>query len=424
MLDIKRIVADPETANDLIARRERGASFASVLGLSEERRSAITRFNELRHQQKELSQAFGNRQIAPEDMGETRAKLKAMSQEVKDLDARAKELEAAMSAALLDFPNLPDPEAPVGYGEDDNVVVSSWGEPGSFDFEPKSHDALGAELGILDFEAAARVSGAGFALYRGLGARLERALASFMLDLHVDAHGYQEVYTPYLVTRDAMIGTGQLPKFEDDAFRLEADDLFMIPTAEVSVTNMHREQILDDAQLPTCYAAYSSCFRREAGSYGKESRGLTRLHQFQKVELVQFTRPEESHERHLLLRSHAEKVLQLLELPYRVVDLCTGDIGFAAKRCFDLEVWLPGQKMWREISSCSNFGDFQARRAGIRYRPEPKAKPRFVHTLNGSGLAVGRTIMALLEVHQRPDGGVNIPEALRPYMRVERIEPR
>ena len=281
--------------------------------------------------------------------------------------------------------------------------------------------ALGEKLGILDFEAAARLSGSGFALYRGLGARLERSLQSFMLDLHTEQHGYTEVLTPFIVRRDAMMGTGQLPKFGDDAYRIEPDDLFLIPTAEVPVTNMWREQILDASQVPARFCAFSPCFRREAGSYGRDVKGLTRVHQFQKVELVHFATPEGSQEAHEQLVSHAENVLKALGLAYRVVDLCGGDLGFGASRCYDIEVWLPVQKRWREISSCSNFLDFQARRADIRYRPGPGEKPRYVHTLNGSGLAIGRTVMAILEVYQNADGTVTVPEALRPYMRTDVI---
>ena len=427
MHDIKKILADVAAANAALARRGGGQSFDAVAALAQERRAATREFNDLRAKQKELSKAFGKRR-GGDDAGQTdaataRAQLKELSGQVKALEARMKELDEAVDRALLELPNLPAPQVPDGQSEADNPVVRTWGTPRALDFEPLEHQVLGERLGILDFPAAARVSGAGFAVMKGAGARLERALAAFMLDLHTERAGYEEVLPPLLVTREAMTGTGQLPKFEDDAFAT-TDDLFLIPTAEVPVTNLHRGQLLDEADLPVRYAAYSSCFRREKGSYGRETKGLTRLHQFQKVELVKLTTPERSEAEHEALTRDAEAVLQALGLPYRVVELCAADLGFSARRCYDLEVWLAGQKMWREISSCSNFGDFQARRAGLRYRPAgPKAKPRYVHTINGSGLAVGRTVMALLEYYQRPDGGVDLPEALWPYMGRKSIEP-
>ncbi len=421
MLDIKRIVADPEGTEAALKRRSPDASFASILAINVERKEVVSRFNELRHAQKTTSLGFKDKGLSPEARGELHTKLKALSDEVKGLEARTKELDAALEAALLLVPNLPSDQSPVGQSDADNPVVRSWGETPTYDFEPKEHDQIGEALGILDFEAARKISGARFVLYRGLGARLERSLANFMLDLHTREHGYEEVLPPFLVLRDAMIGTGQLPKFEEDAFKTEEQDLFLIPTAEVPVTNIHREEILDADDLPRSYVAFSSCFRREAGSYGRDTHGLTRLHQFQKVELVKVTRAEDSLDAHEALTRHAEAVLQALGLTYRVVELCTGDLGFSAQRCYDLEVWLPGQKCWREISSCSNFGDFQARRAGIRYRPAQGEKPRYAHTLNGSGLAIGRTLMAILEHYQNADGSVSVPEVLIPYMGTERI---
>ncbi len=364
-----------------------------------------------------------SKDLSPADREALRAQLKDVSAEVKALELRAKELEDAADAAGLVIAPA-GPEAPDGRGAEDNVVVRTWGQPREFAWELVEHDTLGERLGVLDFEAARKVSGARFVLYRGLGARLERALASFMLDLHTGTHGYEEVLPPYLVLRESMVGTNQLPKFEEDAFVTAPDGLFLIPTAEVPVTNMHREEILDVERLPIEYAAFLVGFRREAGSHGRDTRRLTRLHQFQKVELVQFATPEGSAAAHEALVGHAERVLQLLNLPYRVVDLCAGDMGFGARRCYDLEVWLPAQKMWREISSCSNFGDFQARRAGIRYRPAVGEKPRFVHTINGSGLAIGRTVMAILENYQREDGSVDVPEVLWPFMGTKRIEAR
>lgn len=423
MLDLKAILADPEAAAAALRRRSPDLTIEPLLTLAERRRATTTRFTEARTEQNQRSAEFGRRakELSPGEREELRGRLKALSDEVKELEGALKETEEALERELLLFPNLPAPATPDGRGAEDNVVVKTWGEPRSFDFEPKEHDVLGAALGILDLEGAARVSGARFALYRGLGARLERALAGFMLDLHVDRRGYEELLPPFLVLRESMVGTGQLPKFEEEAFRTDPDDLFLIPTSEVPVTNLHRGQVFEAAELPRRYAAYSACFRREAGSYGKDTKGLTRLHQFQKVELVHFTRPEDSEDAHEALTRDAESVLEALGLPYRRVALCAGDLGFSARRCYDLEVWLAGQKVWREISSCSNFGDFQARRADIRYRPGPGEKPRFVHTLNGSGLAIGRTVMALLEHYQAEDGSVTVPEPLRPSMRVDRI---
>jgi len=421
MLDLRYVTEHPAEALARLQKRDPNASFDALLSLDADRRAILSRHNELRAEQKSRSRELGSKGLDAAAREALRAELKGMSDEVKELEQRAKVIEAALELAVLNFPNLPATEVPAGRGEEDNVVVRAWGEPTEHPFEAVPHEVLGEALGILDFEAATRLSGSGFALYRGLGARLERALASFMLDLHVGEHGYEEVLTPFIVRREAMTGTGQLPKFEDDAYRIEPDDLFLIPTAEVSVTNIHRETILEASEVPRRYAAFSPCFRREAGSYGRDVKGLTRVHQFQKVELVHFTAPEDSAAVHEELVSHAEAVLQRLELPYRVVELCGGDLGFSAARCYDIEVWLPAQQRWREISSCSNFLDFQARRADIRYRPQPGAKPRFVHTLNGSGLAIGRTVMAMLEVHQGADGSVRIPEALRPYMRVDAI---
>ncbi|MCB9734296.1 MAG: serine--tRNA ligase [Deltaproteobacteria bacterium] len=419
MLDLRYILDNPEEATARLRKRDPSATFDRVFELDGERRAVLTQHNELRHAQKELSKGMGSGD--KEAQAALRERLKGMSTEVKDLEARLKVIEEQLSEVMLTTPNLPQPVVPEGRSEEDNVVLRTWGEPAEHAFDAVDHVALGEKLGILDFEAAARLSGSGFALYRGLGARLERSLQSFMLDLHTEQHGYTEVLTPFIVRRDAMMGTGQLPKFGDDAYRIEPDDLFLIPTAEVPVTNMWREQILDASQVPARFCAFSPCFRREAGSYGRDVKGLTRVHQFQKVELVHFATPEGSQEAHEQLVSHAENVLKALGLAYRVVDLCGGDLGFGASRCYDIEVWLPVQKRWREISSCSNFLDFQARRADIRYRPGPGEKPRYVHTLNGSGLAIGRTVMAILEVYQNADGTVTVPEALRPYMRTDVI---
>jgi len=342
--------------------------------------------------------------------------MKEVSGRIKELDGELREVEESLEGLLLTVPNIPHAATPVGASEEENVEVRQWGTPGSFDFEVQDHVDIGAGLGILDFERASKLSGARFSLLKGAGARLERALINFMLDLHTTEHGYQETLPPFLVSRQTMTGTGQLPKFEDDLFHTEDVDLFLIPTAEVPVTNIHRDEILGADELPLCYTAFTPCFRKEAGSHGRDTRGLIRQHQFNKVELVKFVKPEDSDTELEKLLGNAETVLQKLGLPYRVVDLCTGDIGFSAARTFDIEVWLPAQNCYREISSCSTFTDFQARRANIRFRREPKAKPEFVHTLNGSGLAVGRTLVAILENFQQADGSVIIPEALRPYM--------
>jgi seryl-tRNA synthetase len=342
--------------------------------------------------------------------------MREVSQRIKGMDEELKQVDEELGSFLLTVPNLPDSSTPQGTSENDNVLVRTWGEPGKYSFAPKPHWEIGEELGILDFECGAKLTGARFTLYRGAGARLERALISFMLDLHTDRHGYLEVLPPFMVNRESMLGTGQLPKFEEDLFKLVDPEFFLIPTAEVPVTNIHRGEILKKSDLPICYAAYTPCFRREAGSYGKDTRGLIRQHQFNKVELVKFTHPSESAAELEKLTGNAETVLQLLGLPYRVMALCSGDIGFSASKTYDIEVWLPGQSCYREISSCSSFGDFQARRASIRFREEEKSKPEFVHTINGSGLAVGRTLVAILENGQQGDGTVLIPQKLRPYM--------
>jgi seryl-tRNA synthetase len=344
------------------------------------------------------------------------ARMKEVSARIKALDDELRQVEENLNDFLLTLPNLPDQACPVGASEADNPELSRWGTPREFGFEPKAHWDLGEALDIIDFERATKITGARFALSRGAGARLERALINFMLDTHTDQDRYTEMLPPFMVNRDAMTGTGQLPKFEADLFHLDDPDYFLIPTAEVPVTNVFREEILDGALLPVCFAAYTPCFRREAGAHGRDTRGLIRQHQFNKVELVKFTRPEDSDAELASLLADAEGILQALELPYRVVDLCTGDIGFSAARTFDIEVWLPGQQAYREISSCSNFRDFQARRAGIRFRREAGSKPEFVHTLNGSGLAVGRTLVAVLENYQQEDGSVVVPQVLRPYM--------
>jgi seryl-tRNA synthetase len=393
------------------------------LALDRERRLALSDVEKLKEKKNRLSGEIGKLIKTGGDARALMREVEEVSAAIRDAAVPLAALEERFEQFMLGLPNLPAPDVKVGKTAADNREIRRWGDAPKFDFQAKNHWEIGEELSILDFVRAAKLAGARFVLYKNAGARLERALINFMLDLHTREHGYQEVLPPFLVNREAMKGTGQLPKFEEDLFRLVDPDFFLIPTAEVPVTNIHRDEILDREQMPISYVAYTPCFRREAGSHGQDVRGLIRQHQFNKVELVKFTEPENSYGELDKLVNHAERVLQLLELPYRVVELCTGDMGFAAAKTYDLEVWLPGQNTYREISSCSNFEDFQARRAGIRYRREKRGKPLFVHTLNGSGLAVGRTLVAILENYQQRDGTVVIPEVLRPYMGgLERIE--
>jgi len=387
------------------------------------RRALVNERDTLRCEQKAISDRFKQPGLDAAEREALRGSSRELGARIARLEEELREVETRLHDLALLIPNPPHESVPVGRDASDNVVVREWGERRTPSFRVRPHWEIGEALGILDFEAARRISGARFVVYRGAGARLERALASFMLDLHTREHGYEEVFTPFLVTRDCMVGTGQLPKFEEEAYSA-TDGFYLIPTAEVPVTNLHRGEVLDASALPKKYVAYSACFRREAGSYGKDVRGITRLHQFQKVELVKLVAEDASYDELEGLVRDAEEVLRRLGLAYRVVALCTGDLGFGAAKCYDLEVWLPGQAEYREISSCSNFEAFQARRAQIRYRPAPGAKPRFAHTLNGSGLAIGRTIIAILEQYQQADGSVAIPEALRPYLGgLEALEP-
>jgi len=415
MLDAKLLREQPEEIAALLSTRGQKIDLTPVVELDRRRRDLLQESESLKAEKNQVSAVIGRTKDKSQVQGEI-ARMKEVSARIKSLDDELKETEQQLNDFVLVLPNIPHEACPVGQSEEDNVEVKVWGEIPHFDFTAKAHWDLGVDLGILDFETASKLAGARFALYRGAGARLERALINFMLDLHTGEHNYIEILPPFMVNRPTMTGTGQLPKFEDDLFRTEGVELFLIPTAEVPVTNMHREEILAPGSLPLSYVAYTPCFRREAGSHGKDTRGLIRQHQFNKVELVKFVLPEESDAQLQVLRGNAEKVLQLLELPYRIVDLCTGDIGFSAARTFDIEVWLPGQETYREISSCSNFRDFQARRAAIRFRREEGAKPELLHTLNGSGLAVGRTLVAILENYQQADGSVVIPDVLRPYM--------
>jgi seryl-tRNA synthetase len=407
------------------ALRDRGAAVAldEFRFLDESRRAALREVETLKARRNQVSETIAALKKTKQDATALIDEMRAAGDQIKELDARVAQVEAALESFLLAVPNIQHSSVPVGRGSDDNREVRRWGTIRTFDFEPVPHWDLGPRLGILDFERAARVAGARFAVYLGAGARLERALINFMLDLHTRENAYTEVFPPLLVNARAMTGTGQLPKFEDDLFKIEKAGYYLIPTAEVPLTNLHREEILDGARLPLSYAAFTPCFRSEAGSYGKDVKGLIRQHQFNKVELVKITRPEESFDALERLTADAEKVLQRLGLPYRIVTLCTGDLGFASAKTYDIEVWLPSFNGYREISSCSNCTDFQARRASIRFRRTPTSKTEFVHTLNGSGLAVGRTLVALLENCQRRDGGVDIPEALRPYFGAADIPP-
>jgi len=390
-----------------------------------ERRKAIQEWERLRALQKKVSDEVSKRKKEGEDASELISEMKKVSKEMKELDAVVQEKEKALQDFLLMVPNLPHESVPRGTDSSENAEVRRWGEIAKFGFEPKPHWDLGEELGILDFKCGAKIAGARFTLYRDLGAKLERALINFMLDLHTREHKYREVLPPFMVNRTTMTGTGQLPKFEEELFKIDGLDYFLIPTAEVPVTNIHQDEVLEEDTLPLYYTAYTPCFRKEAGSYGKDTRGLIRQHQFNKVELVKFSKPENSYDELEKLLSDAEEVLKRLKLPYRVVNLCAGDLGFSASKTYDIEVWLPGQNAFKEISSCSNFEDFQARRAKIRYRISGKSKTEYVHTLNGSGLAVGRTLVAILENYQQADGSVMIPEVLRPYLYgAERIEKR
>jgi seryl-tRNA synthetase len=435
MLDLKFVVENKEAVLAMLAARGQGLdelqAFPGLAGvdpwaLDAERRALIREVEELRHRQRVAGEEIARRGKAKQDASDLRAEMKGVAERIKQGDARLEEVKAALERFLLVLPNVPDASVPAGPDATANLEVRRVGEPRAFAFAPKAHWDLGPELGILDFERAARISGARFAVYWDLGARLERALIQFMLDLH-GSRGYREVIPPYLVTAETLIGTGQLPKFEGDLFKTSAGDrdLYLIPTAEVPLTCLHRDEILDAAELPKRYVAFTPCFRSEAGSYGKDVRGLIRQHQFHKVELVKLTTPESSMDELEGMVKDAEEVLKRLSLPYRVVVLSTGDMGFAAAKTYDIEVWLPGQQAYREISSCSNCTDFQARRASLRYRAEAGVKPRFLHTLNGSGLAVGRTLIAVLENHQQEDGSVVVPEVLRPYLGgVERITRR
>ena len=418
MLDLKFVRENREKVTNEIKKRGIDLDLEDLVRYDDKRKEFLKKADELKAKRNSASDEIGKlKREGKEDTAEDKMEeMKGISYEIKELDERIKRCEDSIAEILLLIPNLPDASVPVGPDETGNIEVKKWGEPPKLSFKPKAHWDIGEELDIIDFERAGKITGARFALYKGAGALLERSLINFMLNLHTKEHGYTEVLPPFMVNRQSMTGTGQLPKFEKELFKVENDDYFLIPTAEVPVTNIHRDEILEGDKLPIYYTAYTPCFRREAGSYGKDTRGLIRQHQFNKVELVKFVKPEDSYNELEALLLNAEEVLKRLNLPYRVIVLCTGDMGFAAAKTYDIEVWLPAQNKYREISSCSNFTDFQARRANIRFRREPKAKLEYVHTLNGSGLAVGRTLVAILENYQQEDGSVIIPEALRHYM--------
>lgn len=415
MLDIKYLRENLEEVEERLKTRSGSVDLSGFKALDEKRRRLLGEAETLKARRNAVSEEIGRLKRDKKDASALMAEMQDESARIKSLDSELAECDSALEAMLFLVPNIPNSSVPVGRDEADNPVVRSWKTPAKLDFAPKEHTELGEALGIIDFERAGKLSGARFSLLKGAGALMERALISFMLDLHTREHGYVEVLPPFMVKSDMMRGTGQLPKFADDLFKIEGWDHYLIPTAEVPVTNIHRDEILEEDGLPICYAAYTPCFRKEAGSYGKDVKGLIRQHQFNKVELVKFSTPESSYDELEKLLNNAEEVLKRLELPYRVITLCTGDMGFSSAKTYDIEVWLPGQAKYREISSCSNFEDFQARRANIRYRPKGGGKPRFVHTLNGSGLAVGRTLVAIIENYQNPDGSVTVPEALRPY---------
>ena len=416
MLDMKFVRENPEKVIEAVHNRNGELSLDEFLALDKERRELTQQVEALKNERNTASKEIGKLKKAGQDAEEKMAEVRTIGDKIAADDTRLREIETRLKEIMMTIPNIPAEDVPIGKSDADNPEVRRWGEPRKFDFEPLAHWELGEKLGILDFERAHKISGARFTVYKDLGSRLERSVINFYLDLHTSQHGYTEFFPPFIVNKESMQGTGQLPKFAEDMFKLQGMDMYLIPTAEVPITNLHRDEILNGDDLPLRYCAYSACFRAEAGSAGKDTRGLIRQHQFNKVELVKFTRPEQSWEELDRLTNDAEHALQLLGLPYHVVRLCTGDLGFSSATTYDLEVWLPQANCYREISSCSNFLDFQARRANIRFRRDAKSKPEFVHTLNGSGLAVGRTVAAILENYQQEDGSVVIPEALRKYM--------
>ncbi len=421
MLDLKFVRDNLAVVEQALKNRNASVDLSEFIGLDKKRRELLVEVEALKSRRNTVSLEVSRLKKEKQDAEPLIVEMRGVGDRISVLDAEVKEIEGKLAAILMYIPNVPHSSVPVGADEESNPEVRRWGEPRKFGKEPLAHWEIGEKLGILDFERGGKVSGARFTFYKGLGSRLERSLISFMIDLHTQEHGYTEFFPPFIVNKDSMFGTGQLPKFAEDMFKLEGYDYYLIPTAEVPITNLHRGEILDAKDLPLYYTAYSACFRAEAGAAGRDTRGLIRQHQFNKVEMVKFAKPEESYEELEKLTLNAEKVLQRLELPYRTVLLCTGDMGFSSAKTYDLEVWLPSANRYREISSCSNFEDFQARRAEIKFRREPKAKPEYVHTLNGSGVAIGRTVAAILENYQQEDGSVVVPDALRSYMGVDVI---
>ena len=421
MLDIRRIRMNPEEVIKALEKRKGKFPIDKVLELDEKRRRVLTEVEEMKARQNTASKEVPKLKKEGKDASHIFTEMKTLSDKIKELDVEVKGIDEELKTTLLQIPNTPNDSVVEGDSDEDNVELRKNGEPKKFEFEPKAHWDIGTDLKVLDFEAATKITGTRFTLFRGLGSRLERALINFMVDLHTEEHGYMEMATPFMINRDSMIGTGQLPKFEHDMFHLPSKDYFLVPTAEVPLTNLHRDDILNEGDLPIKYTAYTPCFRQEAGSAGRDTRGLIRNHQFDKVELVKFTKPEDSYDELEKLTNNAEEVLKQLGLPYRVVMLSTGDLGFSSAKTYDIEVWMPSYDRYVEISSCSNFEDFQARRANIRYRNRETGKAEFLHTLNGSGLAVGRTMAAILENYQQEDGSVVIPEVLVPYMRGTKV---
>lgn len=421
MLDIKLLRTNPERIQDALKKRNNDLDIAPAIELDKQRRALLADVEQRKAEQNEITKKIPAMKKAGEDTDAIFAEMRTLSDTIKEDDAKIAQIDSDLRNFMLRIPNIPHESVPVGADDSENVEIRRYGEPTAFSFEPKAHWDIGTDLNILDFDRGAKIAGSRFTVYRGLGAKLERAVIQYFLDTHTEQSGYTEILPPYMVNRESMTGTGQLPKFEEDAFKVVNNGFFMIPTAEVPVTNLHRDEILNGADLPIKYCAYSACFRAEAGSAGRDTRGLIRQHQFNKVELVKFVEPETSYQELESLTQDAEKLLQGLCIPYRVVCLSTGDLGFSSAKTYDIEVWMPSYNRYVEISSCSNFEDYQARRANIKYKKTPKDKAQFVHTLNGSGLAVGRTVAAILENYQNADGTVTIPEALVPYMKTERI---
>ncbi|MBI3814174.1 MAG: serine--tRNA ligase [Nitrospinae bacterium] len=416
MIDIHLLRENIDMVAEGLKKRGEDIDLTAVLKMDEDMRGLLKESEGLKRRRNAVSDTIG--ELKKKGLGAEKEMLemREVSQRIKELDAKTKELSAEINKRLLNIPNIPHASVPVGRSPENNIEVRKWGEPGEFKFPVKSHIELGEKFGILDFQRASKITGAGFVVYKNNGARLERSLINFMLDIHVRGHGYVEISPPFMVNRESATTTGNLPKFEADLFKVDEGDYYLVPTAEVPVTNIHREEILSEEMLPICYVSYTPCFRKEAGSWGQDTRGLIRQHQFDKVELVKFVQPENSYNELEKLLNDAEDVLKRLELPYRVITLCTGDMGFSSAKTYDIEVWIPSQEKYREISSCSNFEDFQARRGNIKYKSKDGGKPRFLHTLNGSGLAVGRTLIAILENYQQEDGSVVVPDVLRPYM--------